>query len=469
MLIRGRSPDSSARCDVPCRWAPTLATVGGPRPRWLAPIAQRRPSARTRHIAGQRICIGLTSKVAHVNGVYAILSLFTEVVPAESFVRSRIRRQTGEPKCRSNWCIGSVPQLRRYRCMPASSNHLTAGWVCVAPKNGSWCRKFLLSHLGATTSALPYPDELKATNRMVLADSSSCRNLSPLDLFSEQFRLKYMIDAERCRGNRQFSCQPAKTPYDGRFCVEVDAQCDLPGVFVDAVRIKEHFCDVSLAERVRHGFLHRHPGYRYGMRRDGLSKDANVTYGGGIQIQSTRIVGCERSDHHRRCAHMQPVRIHRPRPSCRVYIAVWASHFKARVRAPTSAKLYVAARGPAKRRAALPMTTGARSPESYASRYLHFEQRDPVRAEARSVEYFTGTSKDSQDGQLNLDRSGNCGQRLNSTTAPYQFGFSFVVRYPRSYGSSGSGVVTSPISTPTGYEIPPSPEKSHTARIGLLR
>ena len=239
-----------------------------------------------------------------------------------------------------------------------------------------------------------------------------------------------MIDVERCRGKRQFSRQPAKTPCDGRFCVEVDAHCDLSAVFVDEVRIKEHFCDVSLAERVRHGFLQLHSGYRYGMRRDGLSRDAMVTYGGGIQIQSAGIVGCGRFDYHRRFSHAQPVGRHRPRTSCRVYIAVWVSHFKARVRAPTSAKLYVVERGPAKRSAALPMTSGAQSPQSYTSRYLHFEQRDPLRAEARSVECFTGTSKDSQHGQLNLDRSGNCGQRLNSTTAPYQFGFSFVVRYP---------------------------------------
>ena len=231
--------------------------------------------------------------------------------------------------------------------------------------------------------------------------------LSPLDLFPEQFRLKYMIDAERCRRNRQFSCQPAQKPHDGRFFVEVDAQCDLPVAFVHAIRVKEYFCDVSLAERVRRGFL----------------------YGGGIQIQIAGIVGCGRCDHHRRCAHIHRVGRHRPWTCCRVYISVWVSHLKARVCDRTSAKLYVAGRGPAKPSAALPMTSGARSLESYASRYLQCEQRDPLRAETRSVECLTGNRNDSQHGQHKLDRSGNFGQRLSSTTAPYQFGFSFVVRY----------------------------------------
>ena len=428
MLTQGRSPYSSASSDVTCRWAPFVAVASGARPRWMAPIGRRKPSASTRHFAGQRISIRMTTNVAQANGGYPIVSRYWEVVPVERLNRSRMRRQIGNRKCRSNRCIGSVARLRRYRCMTGSSNHLTAEWVCVAPTNWSWCRTSLLSHLAATASVLPYRDELKATHRMVTGAPRDCGLLSPLDPLSEQLGLEYMIVVERCTGDHQFLCEPPKWRHDVRYVWVVIAYGDLPSVFGDTVRVRNCFWDLPLGDGVRRCLVHRDTGYRFEMSRDELPSDGVVAYRSGIGIQSAGIVGCARSDRYPHCSHMYRVGRHHPRTSYRVYIGVLASHFKARVRDPTIVKLYLTRRDPAKRSAAMLMTSCARPLEPYANRYLHSKQQAPLRAAARFVECLTGSRKNSQHGQHKLGRNGNRVQWSNANYGPYQLRLSLGVR-----------------------------------------
>ena len=428
MLTQGRSPYNSASSDVTCRWAPIVVVVSGPPPGWMAPIGRRKPSASTRHFPCQRISIPSTTNVGQANGGYSIVSRYWQVMPVERLNRSRMRRQIANRKCRSKRCIGSVARLRRYRCMMGSSNHLTAGWVCVAPTNWSWCRTSLLSHLGATASVVPYRDELKAAHRMVTGEPRDCGLLSPLDPLSEQLGMEYMIVAERCRGDHRFLRQPPKWRHDVRYVGVVVAYGDLPSVFADTVRVENYFCDLSLRDGVRRCLVHRDTGYRFEMSRDELSGDAMVAYRGGIGIQSAGIVGCGRSDRYPRWSHMYRDGRHHPRTSYRVYIAVLASHFTAHVRDPTIAKLYVNRRSPAKQSAALLMTSGARPLEPYANRYLHSKQRAPLRAAARFVECLTGSRKNSQHGQQKLGRNGNRVQWSNATYTPYQFRLSLGVR-----------------------------------------
>ena len=310
-----------------------------------------------------------------------------------------------------------------------SSTHFTAELVCVAPTNFSWCRTFPRSHVGATSSALTQGAELKEAHRIVAADQRSSRLLSPLDFLSKRFGFKCMREAGRCTGHRQPFCRAPKKPHDVCFSLEVDAHRGLHGVLVDALRAGEYYCKVALAERVRHGLVHRLVAHRYGMGFNGVSRDGMVAHGGGFWIQSAGIVGCcGRSGCNRPCVHIDRVDGHRPRTSRGVYSAVGAEHVKTRECDWTIAKLHAARVGPAQR-TAVAMTSSSRGLEPYPIRYLQFRQHEPLCADARSVECLTGTSKDSQHGQRKPEGKGIRGQGLNSTSTPYQCGLSFVVWY----------------------------------------